>query len=194
VRLFAALELPDEVRSALRARLADAQALAPDLRWVPIGQWHVTLAFYGEVDQRRVPELVERLGRAARRTRPFAVEVGEPGRFGSARRARVIWWGLGEGAEATRQLAASARAAGRRAGLTRDDLAADARYRPHVTLARVVPPHPVDDVLAALHGEVRPRWHAEQALLVRSELGAGPAGRARHSVHARLPFAALDRN
>ncbi len=189
MRLFVALPLPDAVVDHLRCRVRRGSAVDESLRWVPADQWHLTLAFYGDVDAGRVDDLVERLARATARTRPYTLSLGAPGRFGSARRARVVWLGLGEGVEPTRRLAASARAAGRRVGLTGDDLDAHAPYRPHITLARAAPPRPVDDALAALDCPQHPVWQADQALLVHSELGAGAGGRARHSVHSRLAFA-----
>jgi len=188
VRLFVALDLPDEVQSAVEEQVAGARALGAPLRWVVPQQWHITLAFYGEVDERKVDDLTERLARAARRRQPFPVSIGDPGRFGSARRARVVWLGLDEGVSQLDSLAASARAAGRRVGLRRDDLEADFRYRPHVTLARVVPSTSVEHVLDAMRPPRRPRWTAREALLVRSEPGTEQGGRVVHTVLAHLPF------
>lgn len=188
MRLFLALDLPDDVVRHLARRVDQASRLPPALRWVAPEQWHITLAFYGEVESSKVDDLTERLSRASRRTSAFHLTIGEPGRFGSARRARVVWMGVAEGRDQLATLAASARAAGRRVGLRRDDLAPDYRYRPHVTLARVVPSAGVEDVLDALRSSERPRWTAREAILVRSDLGAEQGGRVRHTVLARLPF------
>ena len=71
------------------------------------------------------------------------------------------------------------------------DADASRPFRPHLTLARARPSADVQQVLAA--GPVEPaerpwHWQADEALLVRSDLGAGPGGTARHTVLARLPF------
>lgn len=190
MRLFVALDLPEAVVRQIAGRVAVAKAVPPSLRWVVPAQWHITLAFYGEVPERKVDDLAERLGRAARRTEPFRLTLGQPGRFGSARRARVVWLGLDDGGDELARLAASARAAGRRVGLRRDDLAADQRYRPHITLARVVPSTDVEQVLAALRSGDHPSWTAHDAILVRSDPGTEQGGRVRHTVLGRLPFAA----
>lgn len=186
--MFAALALPDDVTDALRARVEQARQVDPSLRWVPGSEWHVTLAFYSDVADALVPDLVERLRRAAARTRPFTVAVGPPACFGSTRRARVVWLGLSEGGSQSGRLAASARAAGRRIGLAGDDLAADARYRPHVTLARVSPARDVSGVLGALGGRPDVSWTATDAVLVRSDPPTVCGGRPAHTVHARLAF------
>jgi 2'-5' RNA ligase len=188
VRLFAALALPAEVTDRLAVVVARAQDVDSTLRWVSSDQWHLTLAFFGEVPESRVDDLTERLRRAGGRTSPLHLRLGTPATFGSVRRARVLYTGLSEGTEATSRLAASCRAAGRRVGLTRDDLAPEARFRPHVTLARAAPPRDVSDVLAALTLDDPPRWLCDEALLVHSELGAGAGGRALHWVLATLPF------
>ena len=184
MRLFAALPLPPPVVDWLDVLGAVARDVDPTLRWVPAEQWHLTLAFFGDVPDRRVDDLTVRLARAAARTSTLSLALGPPGTFGSVRRARVLWQGLSSGAEATSRLAASCRAAGRRAGLTGDDLAPTARFRAHVTLARASPPRDVEAVLAALRSDTYPSWSAHEARLVRSTLGAGPRGRAQHDVLA----------
>jgi 2'-5' RNA ligase len=198
VRLFAALLLPSPVLDWLTATLEPAKALAtstggddgPHLRWVSADQWHVTVSFFGEVTDDRTGDLQERLARAASRTPALGLGLAEPGRFGSVRRTRVLWQGLDGDTAALRALAASCRAAGRRVGLQTDGLAADSRYRPHITLARVVPPGDVGAVTTALADAVAasdpPSWRADELVLVRSDLGAGPRGRARHTVVSRF--------
>jgi 2'-5' RNA ligase len=200
VRLFAALLLPgrvvDWLSGAVDAARAAAPGVGPDdgphLRWVSPDQWHVTVAFFGDVEDARLADLQVRLARAASRAQALDLVPAAPGRFGSARRTRVLWQGLAGDTDALRALAASCRAAGRRAGLRTDSLTADARYRPHITLARVAPPADVSAVTAALAAasgpDSAPSWQADELVLVRSDLGAGPAGRARHTVLSRFPL------
>jgi RNA 2',3'-cyclic 3'-phosphodiesterase len=188
--MFAAVPVPDEVVEAVTARLAVVPD--PPVRWVPAEQMHVTLAFYRHVPGERVDDLATRLRRAAARHRPLRLALGNPGTFGSARAARVLFLRLHGDVRELRALAASARAAGRRIGLSGDELAADHRYRPHLTLARARPPADLRATLATLDGAAPLGWTAESACLVRSELGHGPGGTARHTVVADLPFRPAD--
>jgi 2'-5' RNA ligase len=212
VRLFAALLLPSRVIEWLAGPVDAARAAAaagessdgPHMRWVSRDQWHVTVTFFGEVDDVRLDDLQARLARAASRAPVLDLSLARPGRFGSARRTRVLWLGLHGDTAALRALAASCRAAGRRSGLTTDGLAADARYRPHITLARVTPPGDVSAVTAALDAAMDtapaagpadtpefigpPSWRAAELVLMRSDLGAGQQGRARHTVLSRFPL------
>ena len=73
MRLFVALVPPDEVVEDLAEFLAPRQEApeAAGMRWTAPDQWHVTLAFMGDVADRHLDDLVERLGRASAR-RPAA--------------------------------------------------------------------------------------------------------------------------
>jgi 2'-5' RNA ligase len=192
VRLFAAIAVPAEVAAALGEVIRPLPAMAPaGLRWTSPDDWHLTLAFYRQVPDDRVPDLQVRLARAvARRTAP-TLAVGPLGTFGPTRAARVLWVGLEGDLHLLRSLAASARAAGRRVGLDGADLAPRRPFRPHLTLARARSGADLRGVLAA--ATARPGlpglgWQADEAVLVRSDLGQGPGGAARHTVLARLPF------
>jgi 2'-5' RNA ligase len=48
VRLFVALEIPSLVRDNLATLIREMRAIAPKLKWVPLGNLHVTLKFVGE--------------------------------------------------------------------------------------------------------------------------------------------------
>ena len=87
MRAFVALTPPAAALAELEAAVAPLRAAHPDLRWTPATQWHLTLAFLGEVDERVLPELTERLARAARRHGPLRLALGGGGRFGD----RVLW-------------------------------------------------------------------------------------------------------
>jgi len=50
VRAFVALVPPDDALAELAAAVA-VLPHEPRLRWSPRGQWHLTLAFLGEVDE-----------------------------------------------------------------------------------------------------------------------------------------------
>ena len=87
MRAFVALTPPAAALAELEAAVAPLRAAHPDLRWTPATQWHLTLAFLGEIDERMLPELTERLARAARRHDPLRLALGGGGRFGD----RVLW-------------------------------------------------------------------------------------------------------
>ena len=87
MRAFVALTPPPAALDELAAAVAPLRAAHPDLRWAPPAQWHLTLAFLGEIDEAVLPELTARLARAARRFTPLSLALAGGGRFGD----RVLW-------------------------------------------------------------------------------------------------------
>jgi 2'-5' RNA ligase len=177
VRLFAAVYPPERARRAV----ASAGVGTGDLRWVPAHQWHLTLAFYGEVADPVVPDLLARLTRAAARTPTFDLRLRGAGTFPrAATAAQVLWVGVEGDRDALRRLAERAVAAGRRSGL---DIG-DRRYRPHLTLGRARRPSDLSalvDRFATHDGEP---WPVTSLHLVHSTIGAT----VRHTTLAELPL------
>lgn len=177
MRLFAAIDPPADEIAALSAAVDPTDGR---LRWVRPEQWHVTLAFYGEVAVDVEPDLTERLRRAAARTPPFDLRVAGAGTFPSqAGRARMLWAGLTGDVDVLSRLADRCSAAGRRAGVDMEDR----KFRPHLTLARarrdVVDLRETVDGLSSYAGR---QWQVTSMRLVHSTLGA----QVRHETLASL--------
>lgn len=168
MRLFAALLPPQESLDEVDRALDGHRSSWSDLRWLPPENWHITLAFYGEVPEHILPDLTARLARAAARHAPMTLAFAGAGAFPSARRCRVVWTGLDGGQGVLPKLAASLAASGRRAGVPEQD---DKRFRPHLTLARSrsgADVRPLVEALASFRGTP---WPATEVHLMRSHLG-----------------------
>ncbi len=50
MRLFVAIEIPDEVRRNLAVLLREFRAISPETKWVRPENLHLTLKFLGETD------------------------------------------------------------------------------------------------------------------------------------------------
>jgi 2'-5' RNA ligase len=177
-RMFVAVVPPDEVLEHLDGFL-EVRRHAADFRWTPVEQMHVTLAFLADVPERRVDDLVERLGRAATKRTAFGTRVTGGGAFPSAAGGRILWAGLEldeHGATELDRLATGARAAAGRAGIAVDG----SRFRPHVTVARLRAPRDVVSWVRLLDGYEGPEWRVDEIELVASYLGEGPRGRPRY--------------
>ena len=171
MRLFAAVVPPADVVAELDAQVGP---LRDDvLRWTTPDAWHLTLAFYGEVGDERLPDLGARLTRAARRYPPLELGLVGAGRFDG----RALWVGCAGDVAVLRSLARSLRAAGRRVGASVDE---ERRFRPHVTLARSSRPVNLRSYVAALAGYEGRIWTARDVAVVRSELGMGDLRRPRY--------------
>jgi RNA 2',3'-cyclic 3'-phosphodiesterase len=124
IRLFAAIAPPDPIAEALLRR----QEGVPGARWRPLESLHVTLRFFGEVDERVAEDIDAELSRIG--GRPFDLMLAGAGAFEEGARLGSVWIGI-EPNPALEQLARRCEAAARRAGLKADKRA----FRPHLTLA-----------------------------------------------------------
>jgi 2'-5' RNA ligase len=172
VRLFVALAPPETALDDLEAACAPLRSRAGELRWTGRELRHITLAFLGEVGEDRLPALLPRLERAARRHPAFGLRIAGGGAFPGPARATVLWSGVDGDRKALGELAMSVGAGARRAGAPPPD--EGRRYRPHVTLARCRVPADLRQVVAELSGYAGPAWTAGEIHLVRSTLGGQP--------------------
>lgn len=170
MRLFTALAPPDEVLAELVERVAAVRTGQPQLRWAPVERMHLTLAFYGEVDDDTATRLRGRLARVAGRYGPLTLHFGGAGAFPRRTRAQVLWVGVGGDRERLTRLAASTKAAGRRVGIGVEDR----RYRPHVTVARARAPQDVTGPVEQLDPFASASWTATELDLVHSIPGPNP--------------------
>ena len=166
MRLFAAVVPPKDAISELASvvRAVEGMPGARGLRWTERPGWHYTLAFYGEVAEDVVPDLSERLARAARHTPPFPLSLEAGGRFGG----RTLWVGASGDLRTLRLLADRAESAGRKAGVAMGE---HRPYHAHLTLARSSRGHadfrPYVTALEAFAGR---GWTVGELLLIRSRL------------------------
>lgn len=189
MRLFVALEPPAEVVTDLAAEVAKLRAPVEadtNLRWTSEAQWHLTLAFLGEVGEDRLVELSRRLTRAAARHQPPRLWLSAGGAFSSAKSARVLWIGVDGDRAPLRALAGSVSAGARKAGID----VREGRFRAHVTLARLREPADVRPLVERFASYTSPAWTADRIHLIRSYLGQGEAGRARYETVESFPLGA----
>lgn len=172
MRLFVAVVPPAGALAELEQAVAPLRAAAPELRWTGSASWHLTLAFLGEVGEPVLPELRERLERAAHRHPPQQVAIAGGGAFPSARRAQVLWAGITADDKALAALADSVAAGARRAGAPPP--VQHRRYRAHLTLARCRAPADVSELSRTLAGFSGTAWTATSVHLIRSHLSSGP--------------------
>ncbi len=180
MRLFVAIDPSAEALAALDAELGRTRMVAPHgLRWTRPEQWHLTLAFLGEVPDDDVPALTDGLA-AVVGDEPMTLRLAGGGCFGT----RVLWVGLAGDVHALRTLAADLATAARSAGVDIEDQS----FRPHLTLARAgreqTDLRPAAAELAQIVG---PAWDVAAVQLIRSRLGAGPGGGALHEPIATWP-------
>lgn len=166
MRLFVALLPPENVLDEIEAAFGPYRDHWPGLRWTRRETWHVTLAFYGEVDDRTAARLFARLERAAARHDRRELAFNGAGAFPRPAAARTLWTGVDAD---LRRLADACLAAGRREGVDTDG---GRRFHAHLTVARARGPVDLRPLVAELAGYAGTPWPAAEIHLVRSRLGA----------------------
>jgi 2'-5' RNA ligase len=130
LRVFLAIDIPDEVRRAIGELIEKLRATCRGARWARVEGMHITLKFIGEA----FPEKVERIKSEMRPIQlPAPVELNfrDVGFFPNARSPRVFWAGV----ETTPNLAELVQEIERR--LEPLGIGRELRpFRPHLTLAR----------------------------------------------------------
>lgn len=130
MRLFVAVFPPLEVRDELHRAALDLPVEGA-VRWVRPRNIHLTLKFLGDV--REDPDgIVAATGSVCARHERFEAVAEGFGAFPSARKARVVWSGVGEGSERLRALAEDLQTALEPLGFGRERRP----YAPHITLGR----------------------------------------------------------
>jgi 2'-5' RNA ligase len=180
VRLFAALELPPETRRALAGRLDRARESWPEASWVRPENLHLTLAFFGETPEERLPDLERELAAALVAVAAFPARTGLAGGFPERGPVRVVWIAV-EPAAALERVARAVRDAATAAGAGFDDKP----FRSHVTLARCRRPWPprLRERLPELAPGAPLELPVTAVSLIASELAAGGS---RYTPRARL--------
>ncbi|MFB7209282.1 RNA 2',3'-cyclic phosphodiesterase [Streptomyces sp. NPDC056255] len=167
IRVFIALAPPDEAKDELARALGPTYEAYPRMRWNRIEDWHITLAFLGELPAKAVPLLVPPLAHLAATRPPLELALRGSGHFDE----RVLWSGIDGDLEGLRLLATAVRAAVEECGVP----FAGRPLRPHLTLARARR----DDMSCAvaadgLSGFTGRPWRAARLHLVGSNIGRGP--------------------
>lgn len=182
MRLFVALDIPEDVRAALREFVQPLRAKWPRIRWTrPEGQ-HVTLKFLGEVGEERLEAIVSLLA-PLRSSEPVTMNFHGIGFFPQPRHPRVLWVGV-EGSANLQPLAAEVEGALVTAGFPAEQRA----FRPHLTLARFRPEDDTAGLREALTAYVGAGFGsatASEYILFRSRLKPGGA---EYTPLERFPF------
>jgi 2'-5' RNA ligase len=143
LRLFVAVAIPAPVLAALDDAIAPHRDLVPGARWAPLANQHVTLKFLGHVPAERSPAIEGVCAEVARTLQPADISVEGLGAFPNAKRARVLWAGIGDPVGLLTTMAARLDIGLQPLGFEPEDR----DFTPHLTLARLKRPAPVRALL-----------------------------------------------
>jgi 2'-5' RNA ligase len=88
--------------SSLEEALAPARRVSPGLRWISAGGFHVTLHFFGEVQEPGVAALQRVFDDPDLRVPALSLRLGSMGQFPPRGSPRVLWVGFDQGVDVMR--------------------------------------------------------------------------------------------
>jgi 2'-5' RNA ligase len=146
MRLFTAVDIPEDVKSALGKAIERFRPMAK-LKWTEVEKLHITTKFIGEWPEERMEEMTATLNGVGS---PGVIRVGIRGLrwFPDPRRPRMLWAGVEAGPELG-SLAHETEQAVRALGVAVEDR----NYSPHLTLARISDRAALDKLRPAIESE-----------------------------------------
>jgi 2'-5' RNA ligase len=168
IRAFIALELSEEARAELLRIEEVLEKAEANVKWVKPESIHLTLKFLGYIQEEKVSSIEKRLGKIASEASPFDIALENIGVFPGWKNARVIWIGLGEGAESVKTLADRVEEAMAEEGFEKEKRS----FKSHLTIGRVKSPKNKEKLeKEALSVNVKPASsHISRIVLFKSTL------------------------
>jgi 2'-5' RNA ligase len=169
-RVFAAIELPVEIRQQIQSHIDVLRRLdeASSASWTRVDNAHLTVKFFGQVKVADITKISDALAKVVQEFVPFRISVGGVGVFPKPSNARVLWIGVNDetGELATLQRLMEDECA--RVGFEKEERP----FRPHLTIARIRQPGGARE-LANQHLELKFETislEVKELVLFRSEL------------------------
>ena len=146
IRTFIGVDVGRVIRDRLVALQATLGQAGTDVKWVEATNLHVTLLFLGEVEDRQIAQICAMVAETTAAHQSFQLSVERAGCFPTPRRPRILWAGIGNGADALVALHGDLEKPLTKLGYRREER----RYKPHITLGRVRSSAPADGLAKAL--------------------------------------------
>jgi RNA 2',3'-cyclic 3'-phosphodiesterase len=154
VRLFIAIEIPEDIRARYSAFLKEMRLIAPKVKWVRAENLHVTLKFLGQTDPAKLAAIQDALA-TVHCAEPATLEFRGLGFFPNEKRPRVFWAGM-TASPNLKPLAAEIDRAVHSCGFALEER----DFTPHLTLARFDPPGLPGKLGAAAEENANPSFGA----------------------------------
>ncbi|MBN2054619.1 RNA 2',3'-cyclic phosphodiesterase [bacterium] len=167
-RLFIAVPVPDAAKRIAAAAFQPPPQVKAAIRLVQPGNMHLTLAFIGDLQVARIPDLTAELDKVPAQP-PITLRLDCLGAFPTPRRARIVWAGPTAPPAALMTLQGKVSYALVKAGIRFDRKP----FHPHLTIGRVRDSRRIDDLSPLLIGtpiEAAPEFTLDEFHLLRSEL------------------------
>jgi 2'-5' RNA ligase len=169
IRSFLAIELPRTILKKIEEVEGDLKSSHADVRWVNPEKIHLTLKFFGNIDESKIDPIVKSEEGPIRTVSPFSLKVRGMGAFPHFKNPRVIWMGLVDGKEVLISLQKKLETEFEKIGFESEERP----FHPHLTLGRMKSNRGRDELVGRMEKYREEEFgdlQVERVVLFRSDL------------------------
>jgi len=169
IRCFLAIELPKLILRKIEEVQGDFRSTHADVRWVSPEKIHLTLKFFGNIEESRIDPIFNSIEEPVQNTLPFSLKVRGVGAFPHLKNPRVIWVGLVDGLEALASLQKETEAQLEKIGFPPENRP----FHPHLTLGRMKSSRGKEELVGRIERHKEEEFgdiQVERVVLFRSDL------------------------
>jgi len=152
MRVFIAINVPEDIQKAVAAVQAELKPACADVRWTQPGHFHFTLKFLGDISPDRVEPAINAMERSLLGFGPFELSLKDLGVFPDMKKPKVVWMGAQDNTSAATRLSAVLDEALEPLGFAKETRP----FAAHLTLGRI------RSRLAAIHCSWARAWQFGQ--------------------------------
>ncbi len=169
LRSFLAIELPTAILSRIGEVQRDLKSSKADVRWVSLENIHLTLKFFGNIEESQIEAIVSSIERFVHTIAPISIAVRGMGAFPGLKNPRVIWIGLHDEKKFLVSFQNRMEQELQKAGFQPEDRP----FHPHLTLGRMRSNRGKDDLVKEMERyreEEFGSFQADRVVLFKSDL------------------------
>ncbi len=169
IRSFLAIELPKPILRKIEEVQGDLRSTHADVRWVNPEKIHLTLKFFGNIEESRIGPIFISIEEPIRNTPTFSLNVRGVGAFPNLKNPRVIWMGLVHGREVLISFQKQIEIQLEKIGFQPEDRP----FHPHLTLGRMKSSRGKEELVGRMERHKEEEFgdlQVERVVLFRSDL------------------------
>lgn len=140
IRAFIAVNISDDQRRSVDELLGKVKGYDVRVKWVDVGNLHVTLKFLGDTDEKILPDMYAAIEDSLTGEESFDLSFDGLGCFPNLNRPRVFWVGIENGFSNLKELSRKVEGAVRPFGFEPEKR----KFSAHLTIGRVKDPRNID--------------------------------------------------
>jgi len=169
IRSFLAIELPPTIAKGIERVQYDLKQSHADVRWIESNRIHLTLKFFGDIEEEACDGIMDAVGKAVTDVKPFTLTIKGLGGFPRWKNPRVVWLGVEDEDGVLKPLQGVIEKGLGEIGYPQEERA----FKPHLTLGRVRSPKGKPELLKKMEGFLHVelgKFRVERLVLFKSDL------------------------